>query len=218
MYHSAVIQQQDEHRTDHTQPLVLSSDLLRFLQRSLLEKPILGHALINSVLAVSEHSQFKKNNEVLQNLYIKVINVILDKLADAQNEADETETDINTLYLIFSLYDPEPYQNYVPLRELFTNLLKTPQIDKKAIISVLVGRTNTYLIEEFCKLDYEGETESEQLLVSGHRSDLTCDQKCIQLLVREPDRTKRLHTLFLLCLKKQQHLLKNVTVCIKLIL
>ncbi|KAJ8309027.1 hypothetical protein KUTeg_013901 [Tegillarca granosa] len=212
LYHSALTQHQHEQRIDHAHPLVLSSDLLRFLQKSLLEKPILGHALINSVLSVSEHSQFKKNNEVLQNLYIKIINSILDKLSDAQNEAVETETNIAILYYILSLYDPEPYQNYVPLRELFTNLLKTPHIDKKSIMSVLVGQKNTYLVEEFCKLDYEVETGSETQLVSGHHSDLTGNQKCIQLLAREPDRTKRLHMLFLLCIKKQQHLLKNVMI------
>jgi hypothetical protein len=200
------------------QPLSLSSDLLNYLQERLLENSLLGHSVIQSIYACSKHSQYKKNNENLQGLYIKAINHLLDKITNSyQKHTEETSERVEKVYKLLSLYDPEQYQHYLPIRELFArfyelSVVDNPVIDRNNVLSVIIGRENSYLVEEYCKVEYDLEIKYLLSTTSCHGDELSDDQKCLLSLVNQKDKKHQMRVLFLMCIKKEQHFLKLVIV------
>ncbi|OWF55424.1 Zinc finger FYVE domain-containing protein 26 [Mizuhopecten yessoensis] len=197
--------------------VTLSSDLQEFLQTKLLEHPILGHALIHAILAEKKYTFLKKNNDILQNIYLQAINNILDRYSNfctREETAASREAKIRTVYELLALYNPEPYQNYAPLRELFTRFLELSAsdgsvLDRERLLSSMVGKTNTYLVEEFCKLEYELENKC---VPSGNHRYNGLDEIVRQFFhwIKNSDVKIRLHWLFVLCLKREQHFLKTI--------
>lgn len=203
------------------QPLSLSSDLLKLLLDKLLDNPLLGHSLINSIYARSKHSQYKKNNENLKGLYIKSVNVLLDRISNShQSNIQERTAKVDKIYRILSLYDPDAqqYQNYLSIRELFAKIYEVSVadnslIDRNKVLSVLIGRKSNYLVEEFCKVEYDLEHQYLLSTASIQQSDdLPDEQKCLLSLIRQPEKKDLMRILFLMCLKKEQHILKVVVV------
>ncbi|XP_069118425.1 uncharacterized protein [Argopecten irradians] len=194
--------------------VTLSSDLQEFLQSKLLEQPILGHAVIQAILAEKKYTFLKKNNEILHNIYLHVINKILDRYSNFREDISVSrEAKLQIVYELLALYDPEPYQNYVALRELFIRFLELSACDdsalsRKRLVSSMMGKTNTYLVEEFCKLECELENKC---VPTGNYKDISLDENDKQFIhwIKNSDVKIRLHWLLVLCLKRQEHFLKT---------
>ncbi|XP_076098495.1 uncharacterized protein LOC143068375 isoform X2 [Mytilus galloprovincialis] len=206
----------DDESTD--QPVSLTTDLLKFLRDKLLENPLLGHSVICSIYACSKHSQYKKNNENLQGLYIKAVNILLDKISNSQQKNQQENIEkVEKVYKIISLYNPEgkQYQNYLPIRELFARIYELSVtydhlIDRHKVLSVIIGRENTYLVEEFCKVEYDLELKYFLTTASYQGDELSEEQKCLLTVVNQREKKQQMRLLFLMCVKKQQHFLKIV--------
>lgn len=210
----------DDESTD--QPVSLTTDLLKFLRDKLFENPLLGHSVICSIYACSKHSQYKKNNENLQGLYIKAVNILLDKISNSQQKNQQENIEkVEKVYKIISLYNPEgkQYQNYLPIRELFARIYELSVtddhlIDRHKVLSVIIGRENTYLSEEFCKVEYDLELKYFLTTASYQGDELSEEQKCLLTVVNQREKKQQMRLLFLMCVKKQQHFLKIVVVCV----
>lgn len=216
-YHHGIYQRTQASQ-DNTSVPSLSSELLQFLGETLQKDPITGHSLIQSLLSPLEHSQIKKNNDVLQVLYIQTIQNLIEKL-EINSLPENGQEKVNLIYTILSLYNPEPLQNYISVRELFTKLLilsvlKTGIIDKQKVISVLIGKSNTYLLDEIYKLEYELEidTFSENSKKSSLFSDLSDKDRFILSVTKYTEKEHRLYWVFLWCLKQKEHFLKAIFV------
>ena len=184
----------------------------------LINNPILGNSLISFLLCKSDDKNFTKNNEILHGLYIHAVNELLNEVSSAtSSQNSERQSTQKNIYQILSLYNPESYQNYEVLRTFFSRLfelssLPNPALDRTMVLSSFVGRSQDYLVQEFCAYEYEIETKRTPLPREAQGGDFSEDQQRLLHIAGETDQCQQLHHFFLMCLKKQQHLLSNVVV------
>jgi hypothetical protein len=194
------------------------------------QKPVLGNRFIQSLQAKSQHEQYKKNNKVLQSLYIKAIGSVLDKICAPVVDVEGGEAgrgmghtmlsldnNLQTLYHIISLFDPHSYQNYSEIREIFGRFLELsggeiPKLNRESIVSGLIGGHDDYLVQEFLKLEHEIYVKSSVFPSNLRDDDITEEMKVMLKLSKERDIKERMHQLFLLCHNNKEHFLHIVVV------
>ncbi|KAK3093553.1 hypothetical protein FSP39_017239 [Pinctada imbricata] len=203
--------------THGSSPLpTLSSQLQHHLRRCLGEDPILGSSVISHLLVTSDCTQSKKNNEILNGLYILTVNDVLDSIEHAKEEdLGKLPERRNKIYRLLSLYNPDQYHNYEILRSLFARVfelmsLQENFLSKTHVLSSLIGRNQDYLVQQFCSYEFEIETRRLPLSQGIRTGDLRDDQQTLLLLSSETDRSQQLHHFFVHCLKQKQHLLSAV--------
>ncbi|KAL5009258.1 hypothetical protein ScPMuIL_014839 [Solemya velum] len=189
--------------------------LLTFLKQTLAANPLLGHNIVSAI--TFSDPTFKKNNEILQSLYVSTINDLLDNLLHPEVGKDSDLKIRDRVYELLAYFDPEQYGNYLVLRELFDRFLEITSSDgqllnKNSIFSVLMGRDSCYLLDEFCNLSYDFETKKILSVCRKtlHGVDLDDDQKWILGVSEIADSSQRLGMMLMFCLRKKKHLLETI--------
>ena len=163
----------------------LPSSTLSYLKQLLTESPQFGRAVVNDL--TSKGKGFLKNNQLLQQLYVDLINDHLKALdsedvdADCidpaavgttgQSPADSITKRCKFIYQMLSYMNPSP--EMVSLSEsiddLFKSLInrtcirKLSKLDKGMLYSCLLNQPTTYLIEKFCYIENQ-----MRFYVEGH--------------------------------------------------
>lgn len=152
----------------------LPSSTLSYLKQLLTESPQFGRAVVNNL--TSKGKGFLKNNQLLQQLYVDLINDQLKALDSEDVDADcidpnavstgESPVDSVTkrckfIYQMLSYMNPS--SEIVSLSEsiddLFKSLInrtcipKLSKLDKGMLYSCLLNQPTTYLIEKFCFIE-----------------------------------------------------------------
>ena len=162
----------------------LSSSTLSYLKQLLFESPQFGRAVVNDL--TSKGKGFLKNNQLLQQLYIDLINEQLKALdSDAvgadcidstavdtgESTADSAVKRCKFIYQMLSYMNPGPEMLSLSkcLDDLFKNLISRTLnhepscLDKGTLYSCLLSQSTTYLIEKFCYIENQ-----MRFLVKGH--------------------------------------------------
>ena len=158
----------------------LPSCTLLYLKQLLWKSPQFGHAVIKELS--SKGKAFAKNNQLLQQLYLNLINEHLKELDSVEQRTEESDNDfINVqqrfIYRMLACMDPksEMLELSESLDILFKDLLnrtfhdESCHFDKGALYSCFLGRSTTYLIDKFCAVENQElfcSQEGQQLLQS----------------------------------------------------
>jgi len=152
----------------------LPSSTLSYLKHLLSESPQFGRAVVNDL--TSKGKGFLKNNQLLQELYVDLIN---DQLKALDSEAVDAgcidqaavgtgESPINSInkrcqfiYQMLSYMNPSPEMVSLSkgIDDLFKSLVhrtsvhKRSKLDKGMLYSCLLSQPTTYLIEKFCYIE-----------------------------------------------------------------
>lgn len=193
----------------------LPKTVSHFLKQKLRDQPATGHHLI-SLLMPKKRMTDNRESEALQGLYIQSINKLIDNLPASGDRREEV---CDKIFQLLSFYDPEPYWNYLQIRQLFTRLLTLGKKDgahfsRERIMEALMGRAQGYLMDEFGKLLHEmsvsGSTEVPSDLSEEHRLTLS--------LLTGEDRDACWQRFFVACLKWNKHCLGLIMeTCISLV-
>ena len=164
----------------------LPSSTLSYLKQLLSQSPQFGRAVVNDL--TSKGKGFLKNNQLLQQVYVDLINEQLKALDSDAVEAeciepavvDTGESSVDSdmkhckfIYQMLSYMNPSPDMVSLSkhIDDLFKNLINRTQIhkhsrlDKGMLYSCLLSQPTTYLIEKFCNIEnqmrfyVEGHTE-----------------------------------------------------------
>ena len=145
----------------------------------------------------SKGKGFLKNNQLLQELYLDLIEEQLKMLDDGavdmqstlpiplsthENTTDSEAKQCKFIYQLLSYMDPSPEMLSLSqhLDELFKNLISWTNraerscLDKGIIYSCLLSQSNTYLIEKFSSIENQ-----MRFLVDGH-SELPLSRSAVQ--------------------------------------
>ncbi|XP_062609221.1 zinc finger FYVE domain-containing protein 26-like [Saccostrea cucullata] len=230
-YHQNVLQLESRGTAQARSPRVVTTQLLQTLLSILLQNPVLGNRLIQSLHANSDHEQYKKNNKVLQLLYIKAIGSILDKISQPlhqvpeagekvaeggeENTVSSQDDNQQTLYQILSLFNPQTYENYSEIREVFGRFLELscgerPILDRKFLLSCLIGAENNYLVQEFLKLEHEVYVKTCSFPSNLRDVDATEETRVMLKISKEENTEEGMHQLFLMCYTNKEHFLNVV--------
>lgn len=187
----------------------LPRSMLGFLKQMLRDRPATGHHLI-TFLMPTKHLSDNRESETLQGLYLQSISVLIDSLPSAGAKREEM---CHRLFQLLSFYDPEPYWNYLQIRQLFARLISltktdSPNFSVEKVMEALMGRTRGYLMEEFCKLLQEmAVTGAEEVL-----GELSEEQRATLHLLTGKDRDTCWQRYFVSCLKWNKHCLGLIMV------
>ena len=156
----------------------LPSSTLSYLKQLLSESPQFGQAVINDL--TSKGKGFLKNNQLLQHLYLDLINEQLIALDSGAVEGDRTDatTDATSvpeedspvmsvterckcIYQMLAYMDPTPEMLNLSKRldHLFRDLInrtsnhKHSGLDRGTLYSCFLSQSSTYLIEKFCCIE-----------------------------------------------------------------
>ncbi|KAK3587800.1 hypothetical protein CHS0354_042763 [Potamilus streckersoni] len=201
----------------HRQVLTLSTQLLTFIQVVMETDPAVGHALVCTI-CVQPSSQ-PTNNKLLQSVYINALNSLMDNLYDGEkNEMDgNAKKDIiDKIYTILSLFDPYSYcldAMSLSVSQLFNKILVHCRRDEKwlkrgLILSCLLGRSDGYLVEEFCKISFNIDTKCT-LTSCQTCIVLTEDQRSLLQVAAMEKEEERWKMFLLFCIRKQRQLLET---------
>lgn len=180
-----------------------------FVKKKLREHPATGHHLI-AFLMPKKHLSDNKDSEALQGLYIQSINGLIDSLPPEGSKRNEL---CNRMFELLAFYDPEPYWNYLQIRQLFTRLITLTKTDDtnfsiERIMESLMGCTRAYLMEEFSKLLQEVDVGGVKEMVG----DLSEEHKLVLHLLAGKDRDSCWQRYFVSCLKGNKHCLGLIMV------
>ncbi|XP_076441937.1 uncharacterized protein LOC143280973 isoform X2 [Babylonia areolata] len=186
-----------------------------FLKQKLRDQPATGHHLI-SLLMPKKRMTDNRESEALQALYIHSMNALIDSLPASGDKREET---CEKIFQLLAFYDPEPYWNYLQIRQLFNRLLALGNKDSshfnpERIMEALMGRTRGYLMDEFGKLLHE------QSVSGGEEtpSDLSEEHQLTLNLLTGDDRHACWQRFFVACLKWNKHCLGLILeTCISLV-
>ncbi|KAK7103379.1 hypothetical protein V1264_018289 [Littorina saxatilis] len=186
-----------------------------FVKKKLREHPATGHHLI-AFLMPKKHLSDNKDSEALQGLYIQSINGLIDSLPPEGSKRNEL---CNRMFELLAFYDPEPYWNYLQIRQLFTRLITLTKTDDtnfsiERIMESLMGCTRAYLMDEFSKLLQEVDVGGVKEMVG----DLSEEHKLVLHLLAGKDRDSCWQRYFVSCLKGNKHCLGLIMeTCISLV-
>lgn len=196
-------------------PLTLSSGLLKFLQTMLLRQPSLGHSLIEA-LYNPDDLQLNKNNKALQLVYVNSINSLLDNFTKEDLDKDVKLEKSEKLYEILAHFDFKVSTSQLPIRQMLLKILEHCQSDahfisRTRIASILIGHEDVYLLEEFCRMDYETETNKA---VSTYQAcaELTEEQRWILHLSTLSEINTRWKMFLMFTMKRKRHVLEVILV------
>lgn len=173
----------------------LPSSTLSYLKQLLSESPQFGHAVINDL--TSKGKGFLKNNQLLQQLYLDLINEQLMALDSGAVEVDGTSTtsvpkddmpvkcatkECKFIYQMLSYMDPSPEMLSLSkcLDDLFRNLIirssneRDTILDRGILYSCFLSQTSTYLMEKFCFI------ENQMRFAVNDRSELPLSRATLQ--------------------------------------
>lgn len=194
--------------------MTLSPGLLTFLQTSLSRQPSLGHSLISAISSTS--AQHSKNTKALQMVYINAINSLLDSLTTDDLDEEKNKYVCDKVSEILSLFELKLSLSQLPVRQMFSKLIDHAQIypdflGKTRIVSVLVGHKDIQLLVEFCKVDYEIETnkavETYQVC-----AELTEEQRWLLHLSSLLEADVRWKMFLFFTMKRKRHVLEVILV------
>lgn len=171
-YHSQIVYRDPDLFASGVSDLPTST--LSFLKQLLSNSPLFGQAVINDL--TSKGKGFLKNNQLLQQLYLDVIDEQLKALESDAVEMQSTyftllSTEENTrdfkckpskiIYQMLSYMNPTPEMLSLSMHldELFKNLINLINnggyscLDKGTLYSCLLSQSNTYLIDKFCAIE-----------------------------------------------------------------
>lgn len=152
----------------------LPSSTLSYLKQLLSESPQFGRAVVNDL--TSKGKGFLKNNQLLQQLYVDLINEQLKALDSDVVEAecidpaavgtmespvDSIKKRCKFIYQMLSYMNPSPEMVSLSkcIDDLFKSLInrtcihKHSKLDKGMLYSCLLSQPATYLIEKFCYIE-----------------------------------------------------------------
>lgn len=162
----------------------LPSSTLSFLRSLLSDSPQLGQAVIDDL--TSKGNGFLKNNQLLQHLYLDIIDEELKRLSkdiakihpsqptpmsNEGNTADFIRRGSKLIYQMLSYMKPTPEMLELSSRldELFKNLInlingnECCHLDKGTLYACLLGQSTTFLIEKLCRLENQMRFAEEKL-------------------------------------------------------
>lgn len=175
-----------------------------FIKQILRDRPATGHHLISFLMPKKRLSD-NKESEALQGLYLQSINALIDSLPCAGGAKREEACD--KIFRLLAFYDPEPYWNYLQIRQLFTRLVTLTRADGanfsvERVMEAVTGRRRGYLMEELAKLLQEVDV-SGALEVPGDLSEE--EQRATLRLLTGKDRDACWQRYFVSCLKWNKH-------------
>ena len=144
----------------------LHAATVTFLKQLLIENPELAHAIITEITAKGRG--FAENNEILQMLYIDLLEELLLSARPRPSSTDPTTCVVpetaegDAVYQLLSFMDPslEMLRLSDHLEKLFEELIKrtttkgtSMHLDKERLYSCLLGRSTTFLIDAFCRIE-----------------------------------------------------------------
>ncbi|KAL4238418.1 hypothetical protein ACF0H5_003126 [Mactra antiquata] len=194
-------------------PLTLSASLLKFLQSMLSRQPSLGHQLITSIFN-EKITQLQKNNKSLKLVYVYCLNSLLDSLNHDELDSELRTNHVKKIYEILAYFDYDMSSNQMPIRQMLSKLLEHCQseadiMSKVKIVSVLIGHKDLFILDEFCRLDYEMETNKA---VSTYQAcaELTEEQRWVLHLSTLGDINTRWKMFFMFTTKRNRHVLEVI--------
>lgn len=187
----------------------LPRSVLGFVKQMLKDRPVVGHHLITFLMPKKRLSD-NRESEALQGLYLQSISALIDSLPSAGAKKEEI---CHKIFQLLLFYDPEPYWNYLQIRQLFTRLITLMKTDSsnfniERIMEALMGRTRGYLMEEFCKLLQEVDVSGVEEVQGG----LSEEQRWTLHLLTGKDRDACWQSYFAACLKWNKHCLGLIMV------
>jgi hypothetical protein len=178
-------------------------------------QPSLGHALISAIY-IPDILQLSKNNRALQMVYVSSINALLDGLSQVGLDTEVKRDKSENVYKILANFDMKLSAGQLPLRQMFSKVLEYCQmeqhlISKTRIVSSLIGHKDLFLLEEFCKVDYETETNKA---VSTYQAcaELTEEQRWILHLSALSDIETRWKMFLMFTMNRKRHVLEVILV------
>ena len=146
----------------------LPSSTLSFLKQLLSDSPQFGQAVINDL--TSKGKGFLKNNQLLQQLYLDLIEEQLKALEThsaipallntGETTGDSKAKQCKFIYHMLSYMNPSPEMIGLSKRldGLFKNLINQTfrddsYLDKGTLYSCLLSQSSSYLIEKFCNIE-----------------------------------------------------------------
>ncbi|KAH3847795.1 hypothetical protein DPMN_090125 [Dreissena polymorpha] len=197
--------------------LTLSPGLLKFLQTLLTTHTRLAHNLITHITHTPSHGDLEpltKNHRAIQFVYMNAVNGLLDSLTQSDLDEDLKHSHVGKIYDILALFDlprdisPQLVKpvlsKLIEVANLWPGLLKN-----QAVMSVLVGQGDTCMLEEFCRLDYEAETnkavETYQIC-----AELSEEQRWLLHLLSLTDANCRWKMMLMFAVKTKRHVLEVI--------
>jgi len=195
--------------------MVLSSGLVSFLQTLLTTQPSVAHSLIQCI-SHSQPERQPRNTKSLQLAYINAINTLLDCLSSADIDDERKKAYAMKIYEVLSKFHLEIPVSSLPIRTLFTKLIEHATqephiISNTDLLSVLAGLEDTSLLEEFCNLEYEIET-NRAVETYQACAELTEEQRQLLHIMSLTDAGLRWKILLIFAGKRKAHVLELVLV------
>ncbi|XP_059160306.1 zinc finger FYVE domain-containing protein 26-like, partial [Physella acuta] len=172
----------------------LNAECSEVLKKTLQQSPALGDSLIRSLIGTS-HSGPNSSNPSLQALYLESVS----SLQDGEKVLE-----------ILSYYSPEPYLNYLQLRQLLTCLVTAtlnhalPGVTVETLMSAMTGRSTFYLLEEFSQIF------QEVSVVNQGKDDLKTEESFTLLSMTGVDRDKAWRDHLTFCSRKRLHFITDL--------
>ncbi|XP_078590684.1 zinc finger FYVE domain-containing protein 26-like isoform X2 [Branchiostoma floridae x Branchiostoma japonicum] len=226
-FHCCAITKRDSSREHQLATLTgLSTEALSFLKAVLQETPTLGHAILAHLTVSEDREMYLQHNQALQKLYIDCVFEDLKTLNNLKENGDHTERSRDIcrhLYDILALLNPSRDMVDLKLQDLFSELLSfvnrdQPCLQRSAINSCLLGRQDSWLLEEFAAVENElrirpsRQRYAERVMSGSEESnkDETDDQVITMAMTNGEDRMAVWQNLFFRCLRGQRHILEDV--------
>eukprot|EP00058_Branchiostoma_floridae_P025167 XP_002610657.1 hypothetical protein BRAFLDRAFT_65848 [Branchiostoma floridae] len=226
-FHCCAITKRDSSREHQLATLTgLSTEALSFLKAVLQETPTLGHAILAHLTVSEDREMYLQHNQVLQKLYIDCVFEDLETLNNLKENGDHTERSCDIcrhLYDILALLNPSRDMVDLKLQDLFSELLSfvnrdQPCLQLSAINSCLLGRPDSWLLEELAAVENEmrirtsRQRYAERVMSGSEESskDETSDQVITMAMTNGEDRMAVWQNLFFRCLRGQRHILEDV--------
>ena len=170
----------------------------------------------------AKKAQNERNNKALLLVYINSVNFLLDNLHVSDLDPEVKSTSANKIYEILSYFDHgDDIVCHLPTRSMFSKIVDhckgdSSYLKKVKVTSVLIGHSNKHLLTEFCRLDYDLETNNA-VAIYQVCAELTEEQRWLLHLSSLSETSTRWKLFFLLSMKKKKHLLEVVMVRIYIV-
>lgn len=194
-------------------PMTMSPGLLNFLQTLLARQPNLGHSLVTSVCPSAQQS---KNAKSLQMVYINAVTSLMDTMTTESLDDSKNKNVCDKIYEILSLFELKVPLSQLPVRQMFSKLIELSQnhtdvLIKTRLVSALIGHKDLQLLEEFCKVDYEFETNKAVETYQAY-AELSEEQRWLLHLSSLAEVNIRWKMFLFFTMKMRRHVLEVILV------
>lgn len=149
-------------------------------------------------------------------VYVNTVNTLLDSLTTDNLDESRNQGICDKIYEILSLFELRLNLSQLPIRQMFLKFIEHSQLHpnlvcKTRLVSVLIGHENLHLLEEFCKLDSESET-NKAVETYQACAELTEEQRWLLHLSSLSDVNMRWKMFLFFAMKMKRHVLEVILV------